>query len=441
MRPLISITALFVAGHLALAGTLHGQAAGTGKGETADVLTLAEVLDLARERNPRLAAARALTEAAAARESWAGLLPDPTLQLGVMNFSIPGLDVDMANSMAPSIQAMQRIPFPGKLGLADEIAGTTTEIAEARADEAWWDVRTRTARTFYRLYEIDRRIEVMEETLGLLQQFETVARSMYTAGAGRQSDVLRANVEVSRMDAETTRMRAMREGAAARLNALLDRPAGTPVPSPVLGRLPRELPPPDTLEAWAAFHRPALAGHRLDVERAGTRRELAGRQIWPDFTVGFQYGQRSVGGDVRRMGSAMIGFSVPVFAGRRQLRERAEAEAMERMSRARLVETEARVDARIGELAATLRRTRALVDLYRDEILPQAEANVESSLSSYRVGEVDFTTLVDAQMAVNRFEGDLFALVAEYGTAVAELEWATGRELPPGADLLTDDEQ
>lgn len=103
---------------------------------------------------------------------------------------------------------------------------------------------------------------------------------------------------------------------------------------------------------------------------------------------------------------------------------------MERMARAELAEVRAEVDAEIGEHLAQMERQRTLIRLFRDEVLPQARTAVESAFSSYRVGAVDFMTLIDAQMTVNRYEGELYALVANYGTHVAELEAATGRELP-----------
>jgi outer membrane protein, heavy metal efflux system len=135
----------------------------------------------------------------------------------------------------------------------------------------------------------------------------------------------------------------------------------------------------------------------------------------------------------------MVGFSVPVFAGRRQLRMRDEAAAMERMASAELGAASAAVAARVIELVAGLERDRTLVVLYRTEVLPQAEANVSSALSSYRVGRVDFMTLLDAQMTLNSYRQELYALLADYGRLVSDLEATVGRELPATADILVED--
>jgi len=403
-----------------------------------DSLHLDDVLALVQARNPRLQALQAAAEAAAYRQPESSTLPDPMLQLGVMNFGLPDFNADMPTSMAPSVQVMQMVPFPGKLSLKGDIAGYGTEMAEANADEAWWDVRGRASSMFYGLYSLDRRLEVMRSTLALLKDFQQVAKAMYVAGTGRQADVLRADVEVARMDADIRTMEAKRTTMAARLNAVLDRPAETEVASPTLGELPMDVPDRVTLLSWAEETRPVLQRGRLGVAQAEKRRDLAHRQIWPDFTFGFQYGQRDRGMGTERMGSAMVGFSIPVHAGSRQYAARDEAAAMQRLAEAELGSLEADVDARIGELLAELERTRTLTSLYRDEVIPEAHANVESAFSSYRVGNVDFMTLVDAQMTVNRYEGELYQLLGEYGNAVAGLESAIGRTLPRTGQLLAE---
>jgi outer membrane protein TolC len=135
-------------------------------------------------------------------------------------------------------------------------------------------------------------------------------------------------------------------------------------------------------------------------------------------------------GDPASMGGASVGFSIPIHAGSRQRKLQEEAAALQGMTRARFDDAWATVQAEVGQITAELDRTRTLMGLYQEDILPQARAAVESSLSSYRVGGVDFMALVDSQMAVNRFEGEYFDLMASYGLALARLEQTIGRDLP-----------
>ena len=238
------------------------------------------------------------------------------------------------------------------------------------------------------------------------------------------------------MDGEIRTTEAMRRAAAARLNGLLDRSADTPIPSPRLDPLPASVPDEGTLEAWAWESRPLLRRDRTAVARADLGTALAHKTIWPDFTVGLTYGQRDRGTGTERMGSAVIGFSVPVHAGARQYAAREEARASMQQAQADLSASRAEVESHIGVLVAELETAGELIDLYRDGILPEARATVESALSSYRVGRVDFMTLVDAEMSANRYESELVDLYADYGRAVAGLESVVGRALPVTASIL-----
>jgi outer membrane protein TolC len=403
--------------------------------ETA-TLSLGELLDLAREQSPRLKAALFRVDATRTREAEAGLLPDPTFRVGVANLALPEFSATMPASMVPSFQATQRFPIAGKRSLAEEIAHQSTEMDATRAEEVWWTVRTEAALGFYELYRLDRQAEVLRRTLGFLRDFEAVALSRYGAGTGPQADVLRAGVASVRMEADIERLFALRKGAASKLNALVSRPADTTVPSPELAPLPLEIPSLETLTGWALESRPALQGMQLAVSRAGSSKALAEKAIWPDLTVGLQYALGRMEGDPRSMGGASVGFSVPIHAGKRQKKLREEAAALERMTMAQLEDALASVNARVGQVLADLDRARTLLGLYQEEILPQARTAVESSLSSYRVGALDFMALIDAQVAVNRFEGEYFDLLASYGASVAQLEMTIGRDLPVSGNFI-----
>ena len=426
---------------LAMAGTIGASAQAAGQ-KPAPELRLAEVFRALEAASPRLTAARQMTRAAEARVAPARTLPDPQLQFGLMNRNLPGFGLQDPLGMN-QVQVMQMLPIAGQLGLAGRVAEAQARALGARATNLSWELRARAAMAFYEMYQADRSIEVAIRTQNLLRDIGTTARTMYSVGQGRQADVLRAQVEIDRMTEELARMRAMREAAAARLNALLDRPADAPVPSPALPRFPRELALPDSLTRLAYAGRPMLTAGAFDVEAAAASERRAAREIWPDLQLGAQYGQRPMAGGTDRMVSVMLGFSVPIWAGRRQLQMRHEARAMRLGAEAELAALRADTRGRLGELTAAIGRTRVLRELYRTTILPQTEATVASALAGYRVGEVDLLTLIDAQLTVNRYQQQIFQLDAEEGAALAELEMLLGQSLfdpdltpaPPGGGL------
>lgn len=396
--------------------------------DSAPRLTLAEVFRILESRSPRLEAARQMTIAAEARIKPASTLADPQLQFGLMNRNLPGLGLQDPLGMN-QVQVMQMVPIAGQLGLAGRAATAQAGAVRARAADVGWELRARSAMSFYEIYQLDRTIEVTLETQSLLRDIATTARTMYSVGQGRQADVLRAQVEIDRMSEEVARMRAMRDGAAARLNALLDRPAETAVLTPALPRFPRELAAADSLERLALAGRPMLTAGRLEVSAALAVERRARREIWPDLVFGAQYGQRPMAEGTDRMLSLMLGFSVPIWAGRRQLEMRRETEAMRLSAEAELRAMQAETRGRLGELIALVRRSRNLRELYLTTILPQAAATVSSALSAYRVGEVDLPMLLDARMTVNRYRQQVFQLDAEEGSALAELEMLLGQAL------------
>lgn len=392
-------------------------------------LTLGDVYELVEARSPRLDAARQMTAAAVARIRPTRTLPDPVLQLGLMNRNLPGLGLADPLGMN-QVQLMQMVPIAGKLGLAGRIASAQADAARARAADLGWDLRARAAMAFYEIYQADRSIAIAMATQGLLRDVAITARTLYSVGQGRQADILRAQVEVDRMTEEIARMRTMRAAAAARLNALLDRPSDTPVPSPVLPRFPSALASRDTLEHRAIAGRPMLAAAAREVEASIDAERRARREIWPDLQVGASYGQRPmVGGGTERMASFMVGFSVPIWAGRRQLEMRRETAAMRLSAEAELTAMRAETRGRVGELVAALERARELRALYVTTIVPQAEATVASTFAAYRVGDVDLPMLLDAQMTLNRYRQQVFQLDAEEGIALAELETLLGQPL------------
>jgi len=391
-------------------------------------LTLGEVFRTLETRSPRFEAARQMAYAAEARIKPASTLPDPEIQFGLMNRNFPGLGLQDPLGMN-QVQLMQMVPIAGQLGLAGRAAQDQAGAASARAAEVGWELRARAAMVFYDLYQLDRTIEVGLATQVLLRDIATTARTMYSVGQGRQADVLRAQVEIDRMSEEVARMRAMREAAAARLNALLDRPSDTPVPTPTLPRFPDELAPADSLERLALAGRPMLAAGQLEVSASLAGERRARREIWPDLQVGVQYGQRPMATGTDRMVSLMLGFSVPIWAGRRQLQMRRETQAMRASAEAELRAMQAETRGRLGELIAQVRQSRSLRELYTTTILPQAEATVSSALSAYQAGEVDLPMLLDARMTVNRYRQQVFQLDADEGAALAELEMLLGQAL------------
>jgi outer membrane protein TolC len=392
-----------------------------------DTLHLADAERIALESNPMLRAARAAAAAAGERVGPAGALPDPRLQLALMNREAGDFGSTMDPMTMNQLTLTQMLPWPGKLGGTRRAARHGAVAADADADEQARMLAARVRMAYFEAAQADRALAVMERTRGLLRDLEQVATTMYAVGAAEQQDVVRAQVEVARMSEEITRMGQMRLAAAARLSALLGREAPGPIPALELPDWPADEPPPvDTLVAWALAGRPALVARTERVVAAEASLSAARRELYPDLEVGVAWQRRPAFPD---MVSLMVGINLPLFAGAKQLPMRREAAAMRDMASAELADLRSETVARIVELRARAVRDRNLGRLYRGTIVPQAQAAVASALAGYRVGRVPFMQLVDNQMTVNRYDIEAFQLLADYHAVVGELEALVGRTL------------
>jgi len=387
-----------------------------------DTLRLAAALSLARSTNPMLAAARLRADAASERISQAGALPDPQLTLGLVNRPLDGFGTGEPMTMN-MIGLSQTFPWPGKLGYSQDRARYLASAETRSAAEAEATLASRVKTIYYELAAMDRAIAIMERTRELLRDFFRVSQTKYAVGESVQQDVLRAQVAVAQMTEDITSLSQRRVAMAARLNALLGRDAGTPIGELDLPAIGGEVASVDSLLAIASQQRPALQAAYDRARAAAAGYQQARRELYPDFMISLSYGQRPQYND---MGTVMIGVSLPIWAGSKQLPLRQEMQDMKAVETAMAKDLYNETVAELTEARAEAERTRVLGALYATAILPQSKAAVESALSAYRVGRVDYMTLVENEMTVNRYEIALVQLAAEYHQAVARIDALLG---------------
>jgi outer membrane protein TolC len=383
--------------------------------------------------SPRVQAARAYAQATSAMVAEAGTLADPQLQIGLMNRALPAFSPMPVLGMT-QLQLMQMLPLNRTLRWARAEAAATARADHEGADGVLWTERTRIASEYFEVVRIDRAVLIVGETKRVMERMLTVARALYEVGDGRQADVLRARVQVEQMAEELLRLEAERSSAAARLNGLLNRPIGAVVAPDEATPEARPIPALDSLAGVADERRPELRAGGARVAAAAAALEVARRELWPELQVGVAYGQRRDAGMTERMGSLMLGASIPVYAKRRQLAARREREAMLVMAQADLQAMRAETRAELEEMVAELRKSQRLQLLYRESILPQAAAAVESSLSAYRAGDLPFLSLAESQVALNGFRLEFASLQSDEGRLWAALEALVATALvAPGA--------
>ncbi|HPE14033.1 MAG TPA: TolC family protein [Actinomycetota bacterium] len=387
-----------------------------------DTLRLANAIAMVRQQSPMLAAARSEAEALRARIAPAGAMPDPTLTLGLMNRPLRGFGADEPMTMN-QVQLSQELPWPGTLAAMRRQAGLLAGAEALAAAEVEVSLVAEMAQRYFAIAALDRTAVIHERTRDLLRDYFDVTTARYAVGDVPQQDVLQAQVAVASMTETLVVLAQRRVAEVARLNATLGRDARAVVAAVELPSIPEPLPGIDSLMALAAAGRPALraAAVRVDAAEAGVA--VARREQYPALMLGAAWNHRPAFDD---MASLMVGIRLPVRPGSRQQPRILEMDAMAAMAAAMTTELTNQTWAALVEARAEAERARALTELYATAILPQASAAVEAALSAYRVGSVDYMTLVESQMTVNRYQVELVQLTATYHQAVARIHALTG---------------
>ncbi len=391
-----------------------------------DRTTLQQLVAEAMERNPAIQSAALRVEALRHRIPQARALPDPTITVGWNGDPAP---FDVVRGFPPSSRnfgAAQTIPYPGKLKLRGELAGREVEVAR-------WDVETVRRRVtaeikaaYFNYFYFHQGLAITQQHKTLLEKLAAMTEARYRVGKGLQQDLLKAQVELSKIHRQQTRLEQQQRTALVRLNTLLNHDPETPLPPP------EKLEPSDltysleTLYQLARENDTGLARDRQLIERQQVAVNLAGKEHLPDFHISYTYQNRPQLPDTHKV---TVGIRLPVFYKSKQregVREAVEMLSFARRSReARTTE----VHFAVKQHYLTARASEELLRLYAEAITPLSSLALESSLSAYQVGRVGFLTVLDNFRTVLEAELDYYRELANYEIALARLEPLTGVEL------------
>lgn len=398
-----------------LATAWPGRAGGQTTPVLPSPLSLADVIGVARERRDEIQAARARTRAGEARPIIASALEDPMISpsLDHLPFMLGGADV--------SVTIEQRIPLSGIRRHRRAAALVDLERLRADASRTSLDVGVQAANAFLMLQERRRTAALVSEQIAFARDVVASANARYASGTAPQSDVLRAEVEVARLEAQAEALVSEVRGAEAMLNASLAVDTDAPVPplTPVaLGQ-----PPP----RWSAIKdmltsRPELAAGRADVARAEAEIQVMRDMFRPMATIRTGPSYTMAEG---RGWMAMVGISLPIWRGKLHAGV-AEAQAMRAMfaadlqAMARMIEGDAAVA--LNGLQAARDRQTALTS----DVLPRARMAIEPAVAGYAAGQLPLVSVIEAVQALWLVQSDLIAADIELGLAWARLGRAIG---------------
>ena len=402
--------------------------------ELSDNASLEDLLNYAALNNPGLEALYSRWLAALEKSPQVGARPLPMLSYShVARNTEPPMPPEMNR-----LDLTQRLPWPGKLKLAAGIADTEAEVAGQRFEAARVELNYRVSSAWYDYYYLLRNEQITRASLELLETLEAVARNRYSTGDAAWSDLMRAQVDMGRLENELKSLRDYRSALAARLNAELGRPAGPPLPQPT--EIPEETLKLDEerLAEMLPSRNPDLRMLDREIEASGKMVALARKERFPDLEFGLGWmiardeGSAGMPGGNRDPLMLMVGMELPISFRRYRAAEKEAvagrgAAELERKDRLNILR--ARLQGALFEYRDAGRK----VELYRDALIPKAEQSLAASREAFSAGKNTFLELIDAQRTLLELALSLEESRVNRSRSLAEIRMIVGTDELPGS--------
>jgi outer membrane protein TolC len=388
---------------------------------------LATLIEEAQQKNPDTQAATHEYRAASSGAKGAGALPDTQLILQQLSVGSPRPFAGYTNSDFAyiGIGASQQLPWPGKRALRSEVAGLEAESVWAQSAVVSRTVIEQLKVAYFKLAYLQQTLGVLLKDDKLLGEMEQIAESRYRVGQGNQAEVLRAQLQHTRILQEITMHHREAGQVQAQLKQLLGRAQDS---SDIVAEPLREraLPPTADLLESVRQHNPEVAFRNQVVKRSDKQVELARKEFRPDF--GLEYMYQNTDRKFRDYYMLTLTVTLP-----NRGRHRAELAAATEHQQTAASELSAEIQRRQAEVQSqyvAAQTSSEQLKIYREGLIPQAEATYRAALAAYQANRQDFGTLLSSFRDLLDFEEQYQKELSEHESALARLESLMGVTLP-----------
>jgi cobalt-zinc-cadmium efflux system outer membrane protein len=387
---------------------------------------LRALIDEAISHSPVVLAARSHWQAQTKVPIQTATLPDP--QVSFQHFTVgspqPFSGYETSDFYYTGFGVSQDIPGPGKLRLQRSEAEKDAEYAKHRYQAAERGVEEKVKQIYFELFYHAKALAILDLNQEELKQILQIAETRYRVGQGLQQDLIKAQLQTTEVLKEHAMHHQEEDQEQLELKQLLGRdpdsrnieigdvePTSLQLDSAQLAKL-------------AESGSPELAADRAMEARSAEALKLARQGYWPDFTVGYSF--QKTGPGFRDYYMLNLGAKVPLYFWRKQtpaIQQAAlEAESAREQTRA----TQLQVSSEGESSLIAMRTAERIISIYRDGLIPQAETSKTSAMAAYRVGKVDFQTLVSSVLDLQNLRQEYYRSLADHEIAIAKIQQVIG---------------
>jgi len=394
----------------------------------AEPVRLEDLTAEALANNREVLAAEKRYEAARQRSAPARSLPDPTLSVGYTSNGgpLPGQGLGSNPTSNIGVMISQELPSASKRKLRGDIAAKEAE-AEFQAWQAVeLNVRSRLAQAFHRLHHTWAALEVLDAGKENLTSLLRVSEARYTSGKVAQTDIFKAQAQLSMLETRILRMRQDKASADAEINSLLNRAPATPLGQPESPE-PEALPlTVDALLARAANNAPELQRALAMIQRGELGVNLARKELHSDYTIAAGYFNQ---GTMPAMYQVRVDIPLRLHTESRQRPALNEQVDLLAEARHNFEASEQGLQFKVRDAYLAAETAWRLRELYADTIMPQTQLTVDSGLAAYTSGNADLVSVLNSVATKIDVQEQMHEQEMNYGIAVARLEEMTGVQM------------
>jgi outer membrane protein TolC len=408
----------------------YGASASEQPGDANDPVELEDYLTFAALNNAGLQVAFEQWKISVEQVPQAKSLPDPKFTYGYFIEEVETRVGPQRNKL----EIMQTFPWFGEIEARTDAAAAAAKAARKRYEAAKLQLFSEVKDAFYEYTYLARAIEIAKENLELIQHFEEVARTKYMAASTGHPDVIRAQIELARLEDRLKTLEELRKPIVARLNAVLNRQSLEMLPWPDKSEFRAAKVSREKMIELLRQKNPELEALDFELQAAKNKVELAKKNFWPDVGVGVGWTDTGSALNSSTRDSSkdpiilMFTMNLPIW--------REGYKAAELQAKANVLKvSHQKKDAENTTIA---RAERALYDfedsdrkrkLYEDVLIPKAEELLGASETAYKAGTIDFLSLVNAQQKLLEFQLHYERATTNNQQELARLEMLVGTEL------------
>ena len=397
---------------------------------SSEPVTLADLLIEVERNNPQIQAARRGWDSAKQVPIQVSTLPDPQFVLQHLSVGSPRPFAGYTNSdfAYVGLGISQDLPYPGKLRLRGEIAKKDADVTQQKYESVRRSVIAEVKMAYFQLGYLAKRQMILEGDGKLLEQVEQAAEARYRSGLGNQHDVLQAQLERTKLLREITTNQLETGKVQAEIKRLLNRMQSsldietTELSESLAARTY------DELLAAAKANNPEIASAQKMVEKQGLQVDLAKKDFYPDFNLQYMW-QRTDPTQFRAYYMVTLGVRIPIYRGRRQQPELAQAKADQNRAKSEYETQAQQIAFQLRQQFLSAEKSQELLKIYREGLIPQARAELETGMAAYQSNRQDFQALLASFLDVLKLDEEYWQTLSEHEMALAQLEEITGLSL------------